>query len=87
MTWLFTTIPPGTGRRNGFVTTFSGRTLQLVAEYQLNHDSGPVIWGEITEWSVDNVVWQWRSLMPSAIGFDLSPGFVMQVQFLELCIP
>ena len=23
----------------------------------------------------------------SAIGFDLSPGFVMQVQFLELCIP
>lgn len=48
LTWFFNRVPPGAGRRNGFVPVYSGRVLQLVAAYQLNHNTGSFIHGEVT---------------------------------------
>jgi len=82
MMWTFSTVPPGVGRFNGFVTQYAQRALQLVARYQLNHNVGPIVNGEITDWVVDDTPWFFQRLFPSVIGYAVTPGFVVDVTWL-----
>lgn len=86
LTWLWQDVPPGAGRRDGFVTRYTSRVLQLVAAYQLDHNLGITVWGEVVEYSVDNVLWIFERPLPSFIGYDIAPGFSVRFAVVNVCL-
>jgi hypothetical protein len=79
----FFTVPAGFGRRDGAVPEFEERILQLATTHMLIDDSAEVI-TEIQDINTDGFLWLWGTALPQRILYDVTPGCVVILRWLEI---
>jgi len=83
--WVFRAPPAGWGRSVKFITTYNPPPLQLVPQYQLDHNAGALVREGIQDFDTDRLYWNFPRALPTNIGYNLLPGWSMDVWWLQIC--
>jgi hypothetical protein len=77
--------PPGVGLIDGQIQEYEIRVAQLCTTHQSQGGSVEYV-TEILDMNADNQAWVWRNAYPERILYDVTPGFVLDAEWLCVTI-